>query len=1288
MSGINVSKDNNQALVKGVEAMVHGDLINIVATAVPACLLTASTQTQGAFKNLKVSMPDWWASATREERAVAVTYVEQSIKTHTEYSDAIRAVKSLNDFAAPLLKKEIKKVFALDLDVNQVWLELYSHVGVFQDYRVECFSLLEAALHNFEPAEERSRAFYISQFFNYKSSGVRNGVKGLDITKFVTLCRRLDLGKKYQQHIKEQLGWIDPTRPATEKNAFIQYQKASLKAASYIALLKKDIEQKHYQALLSVINQESDVKVDGKPLWFRGLSFMKMNLSDCLVFQIAEKDPNWFMDMLWPLVDKGSGAGFIVYIPDDPDHPVKYYTSLTQLKARLTLQLLRRDESSSTAAPSPYQQFLSRFVAHRARPAFLTYFTEQLPRSSFFDNRVHERRQKTQLDFLLQFYPLGPARDPWEDGVDLWACLYRHRRDRLLADAGSQAVPTEEADAQGRRKWLAELLDDFVTIVGMAAFVVPPVGVVLLGVTAVNLMNEVLEGIEDLSMDDREAGWAHILGVVEGVMNIALTGLALDYVMAEEMSAFKPVTRPDGSKRLWKPDLSRYRSDVSLEGIEPNSRGQYEVGGKTYVRVAGDTYEQRLDPTLGKWRINHPTDEGAYQPVLDEGASGGVWQHAMDDAQPGPSTQQNPVSSEPVVDVPQTDAPVPTPNVPSETDSAPAHLRYSEYAVEPSAIATLTPNERGIYRSKDGQRFFIRETREAGGEYVYQIRDSFNLNADILDVNIVDGSTNRQTGYWLRRVGPDQWESIGLDGGVGPSRLINAGDVREWNALPAAARAGTSLRKFARRRGLFYPTFNRYVLVDGAITPEGQAFLNNAQAPRVSVTAEHLIEWEGMSARERHETTREGFANQHLIDTESLMAHIAQDGSVNDVGKMLLKHAGGGAYTRITSDHLAQWKTLYETSGANVTASEFALRNDLNPVLWGDYVKPDGSFTKAGLLKFAFEPAAYNPLTNAHLARWWELSDTPANSVSMQAFVERNQIDPAVWARYVDVNGKFTVEGRHQLIFGDEMPSGSGSFAPESGSNRPFMARKSAKVGVKRSAQGAGSSNIKVPKKDVRAGFSGDANSPLFGHEINNDLPILQDPNDVTRSLTTQLEGDVDEIVVTYWNRLLADVPTQERLRLQEKITWEARDWVRDEGHHKVRFDSLMKVAKLNGGPERGLSVIARRNIKRFEVLGPYSGKLHQGDKTLLKEIAAKGHKAVESYSFSTFSNDGTQSAYGSGNTLSLINSHVAPGRESLGADNVSSISFGRYMTFFVAWSDIEKGAELLLDYGPAYKWD
>ena len=158
-------------------------------------------------------------------------------------------------------------------------------------------------------------------------------------------------------------------------------------------------------------------------------------------------------------------------------------------------------------------------------------------------------------------------------------------------------------------------------------------------------------------------------------------------------------------------------------------------------------------------------------------------------------------------------------------------------------------------------------------------------------------------------------------------------------------------------------------------------------------------------------------------------------------------------------------------------------------------------------------------------------------------------------------------------------------------------------------------------------------------------------------------------------------------MKWADAIVAEVRDWIRNEDNLAFRFDQLLKVEKLKTGPERGLSVVANRDIRRFEVLGPYSGKLHRGNSTLTKELNSKGHRAVESFSFSTFSNDGTLSAHGSGNVLSLVNSFYAPG-EPFGHENVATIHVGRYMTFFVAWQDIQKGEELLLDYGPTYKWD
>ncbi|MBA2925527.1 SET domain-containing protein [Pseudomonas sp. P7] len=1192
---------------------VSNDYINIVASAVPSFLLNAPAQTLKTFGGMTPQLPEWWTSSSPAERATAASYAALSIEAHSAYVRIMADVQAINDFAAPLLTQEIKKIFGLDLDVNQVWLELYTHASFFSNPKIECFTLLQAALHNFEASEGRAGAFYISEFFNYgKKVGIRQKIQGLTIEKFVALCRDLDLGAKYQQHIKDALGWSDPEKLEAEKDAFIRYQKASLKTASYIALLKTDIQAKHYQALLALIDQQQEVAVDGHPLWLRGLNFMGMNLNGCVVFEIVEKSQSLPVKVIWPFLDSESESGFIVYIPDDPDHPVKHYSSLAQLKAQMKTQFLRKAPAAkpSTAAPSDYQLFFSRFVAFEDRPAFFNYFTERVPGQS--PRHAPVLRQKEQLDFLLQFRPMGTSLDIWEEGLDLWACLYRQWRQRGLADARRQAVPTEDADAKSRREWIAQLLEDLMAVIGVAAFAVPALGVVLLGATAVKLMNEVLEGIEDLSVGDKVMGWAHIVGVVNALVEVTVTGLALSYVVPEEMNMFRRVTSPDGRIRLQK---------VAIPASS-------EEGHITYT------------------------------------------------------------SSEPTPDLPAQVEPALEAPIPVDEPAEVTPLGYREYAVDQSTISTLTPSAQGIYRTADGQQFYIRDVRGDGREQVYQIRDNFRIEADIFDVNVVDAQTNRQTGYWLRRVGPDQWESIGLKGGVEPHRLITGDDVRDWSELSEVDRSANLMRKFARQRGLFYPTLRRYVLADGSTTPEGVAFLDNEHAVRTSVTAEHLSAWERLSPRERHELTREGFANQYLIEPDALMLHIAQDGSINDIGRVLLKHAGGGAYTSITREHLSEWKTLYETPGSQLMARDFATRHNLNPIMWGDYVKQDGSFTKQGMTELIFERANYDPLTEAHLDKWYRLQSKEGQTVSSSEFVQRNNIDPLEWARHVRANGKFTLIGKNRLIFGEPGQLPANPLNPESLETRIFTARKSSRVPVKRPAQGPLSPQIKVPRREPTVANESKDATLLLEHEINNDLPILQDPSDVTRSLTAELEGEVDQIEVTYWNSLLDEFGTQERLRWSEKITQDVRNWIRDEGRHAARFLGKLLARKMTDGPDRGLSVVALRRIRRFEVLGPYSGKLHQGDPTLMKEIAAKGRRPVETYSFQSFSNDGTLSAHGSGNILSLINSPAAPGQVPVGEQNVGSIYVGRYMTFFVAWRDIEEGEELLLDYGPFYKWD
>ena len=557
-----------------------------------------------------------------------------------------------------------------------------------------------------------------------------------------------------------------------------------------------------------------------------------------------------------------------------------------------------------------------------------------------------------------------------------------------------------------------------------------------------------------------------------------------------------------------------------------------------------------------------------------------------------------------------------------EPRTAISNVIYQRYAAPASCIAGLTP-KKGIYRSVDGQQCYICNVDESGSIAVYQVRDNFNLNADIVSVDIVNYTTNEHTGIQVSSVKAGQWQKIRLEEELLEDyNLVTHKHLEEWQELNDSVEE-MAISQFTTRYRLDPQEFRQYAKLSVGVTGEGQQVLLRARNVQTAITDKHLRYWETQSQEGRDGLTQEGFANRHNLNPASFMEHIDQYGKLKAAGKVLVKHAKGEEFTSITYEHLEAWQALYKSKNNKITAGDFADKNNLNPVRWGTYV---------------------------------------------------------------DETGALKQSGKDLVILGEPTP-------------RPHLARKGSarhdtSEGTKRPAEESLPGGSKRPRPDPEAAQRSER--PHLDHDIDNSLPILQDPKNVKESLTLKAEGPgglegrestVDEIVVTYWNQLLDQVSKTTRLKLQEDITVEVRDWIRNENNLAPKFDKLMEVKVLSNGPERGRSVVAKRDIKKFEVLGPYSGKLHFGSKTLLEEISKKGHKVVNSYTFSTFSNDGTLSAHGSGNILSLINSPNAPGRPSLGSENVASINVGRYMTFFVAWKDIKKGGELLLDYGDGYDW-
>ncbi|HWT68543.1 MAG TPA: NEL-type E3 ubiquitin ligase domain-containing protein [Pseudomonas sp.] len=618
--------------------------------------MQATAQQRTALKNHDASQPDWYRRATPEQRKALNASVTASFTAQTRLEKAMSTFQDIDAFAAPLLSKALKDQFNVELDLEKtlICLKQPLEMGILgidvSSFEVLKLPLLQAALHNFEASECEAGAFHESSGFVTQTSTpdqFETLKTSLTLTQFLGLCRSLDIGAQYQVYLK---GFLHPSDAATEqalRYKFITAQKAALRAAAELALLKKDIEPADYSMILSVINGEVHPQLGGKPVWFRDLTLMKRRMTGCVVFSICEK--------------YRYSNELILYVPNDPQHPLKRYTT-NEFEAEFKSRFTTRDASQPwDGSPTAFQRFFSQFVAYADRPHYFSQFTvnatNALQNKGTYTPILNELVKG--INPFIGFKKLPPARavdqlpndDPylapagvarkghgiWVDNIDLWDHLFEQHRDKLMADAQAHAVPTADVDARVRSEKLSALLNIGMLVLTAVSMLIPGLGEVMLGVMASQLLYETFEGAIEWSEGDRKAAKAHLSDVAQNLALLVATagagkGLAkLTAVKAEPViESLDPVTLPDGQTRLWKPDLSGYEHPAPIEtGAKPNALGQYEVSGKTYIRLDEQFYETTYEASSRQWRIQHPTNPQAYRPVLTHNAAG-AWRHTLE----------------------------------------------------------------------------------------------------------------------------------------------------------------------------------------------------------------------------------------------------------------------------------------------------------------------------------------------------------------------------------------------------------------------------------------------------------------------------------------------------------------------------------------------------------------------------------------------------------------------------------------------------------------------------------
>ncbi|MBI3904507.1 MAG: leucine-rich repeat domain-containing protein [Pseudomonas fluorescens] len=587
----------------------------LIEEKIPDWLIQASAHRRLALRRAPVAVADWYRTASEASHATLAQAIKTAWLSQSRLDRVFEPLADVRRFAEPLLQKALKDRFGVELDVSRTFLRLYLPTGIVKGYQVKTLSLLDAALHNFEMKESAANYFdsascFISEpdtrgHFNVLSINERIGI---DV--FISICRDLDIGGQYSQQLEAILLPKDAVAKAGLEYRVKSSQKDAFRAAVLLARMK------------------GDIGADSQALLLRLLDGVRRSAMHCYQLQIMTARLTGIMLLAGDLERSSRVEPLLVYIPDDPQHPIKEYPSTLAFKAVLTEQL---------RSPA-YQRFFARFIAHEQRGAFFAALDQQLNAVKWHPPQPADPRpawRNTPIDKpVLRFHVHKVQSDPWQ-----W--LYQGALNKILNDARTIAVPTADEDRQSRWAFwdsvqrVASIILQVATLVVMPF--VPFAGELMLAYTAYQLLDETFTGILDWAEGQVAEAADHLLGIAENLAQLAAFGTAaavVGRVLAVKPSAFveglKPVILHDSRTRLWSPDLAPYEQPLSLPtGGATDELGLEHHAGKTFLTLESRTYEVAVDPDSSAYHVLHPERPNAYRPRLTHNGEG-AWAHEVE----------------------------------------------------------------------------------------------------------------------------------------------------------------------------------------------------------------------------------------------------------------------------------------------------------------------------------------------------------------------------------------------------------------------------------------------------------------------------------------------------------------------------------------------------------------------------------------------------------------------------------------------------------------------------------
>ncbi|HEK1685098.1 TPA: hypothetical protein SMR42_001415 [Pseudomonas putida] len=435
-------------------------------------------------------------------------------------------------------------------------------------------------MHNFKSELDRPRFAGLRHF-----KGDNREFLIHNLTDFIALTRRLDLGQQYQAHLASI---YDGNNAEQIRQDSMLARRDELRVQVRIAYLKGDISSTTSAALHGLCADLPTHASETHQVKCQSLSVFGFELYELMLISIVTPD----------------ATCVVLYLPGDSSETLKEFKSMAECHIHLRTRLLDANVR---------QTFIG-YTAHAVQPALSARLRNALYSNPTANDASLIARTTVNLDASLTDLPPRP-----------WSALETRHVKRVKADARSIAVPTADVDAQARLERL-----EFWAVIGMdilnIAACIPGLNPVMSLVVGAQMMGSVFDALHAWEENDNAQAIAHLksLAINSGLLvGTVAGGAVLQSHFVDSMQSI----HVNGQERLWSPNMRGYASDLQLPSeLEPNAQGQYAYQDKTYVRLGEDLYEQFQDMD-GQWRVRHPSDPHAYSPLLAHNDAG-AWRVA------------------------------------------------------------------------------------------------------------------------------------------------------------------------------------------------------------------------------------------------------------------------------------------------------------------------------------------------------------------------------------------------------------------------------------------------------------------------------------------------------------------------------------------------------------------------------------------------------------------------------------------------------------------------------------